>query len=190
MARVAMGAPIERANGPIEPGAAPVGIDEAKTWLRLEACDDDGLVAALIRSATEMCEAFIGQLLIARGCQSVLVATGEWQKLGPTPVRAITSVEGLPADGAAFVLPSDGVTIDIDCNGDGWVRVTRPGAAGRIRISYRAGLAEEANGVPEALRHGVLRLVAHLYATRDDAGERAPPAAVTALWRPWRRMRL
>ena len=38
-------------------------------------------------------------------------------------------------------------------------------------------------------RPRLLRLVAHLFASRDeDGGE--PPAAVTALWRPYRRMRL
>ena len=35
---------------------------------------------------------------------------------------------------------------------------------------------------------GVVLLTAHLFDHRG--GESAPPAAVTALWRPWRRMRL
>ena len=50
-------------------------------------------------------------------------------------------------------------------------------------------MADDENGVPEPIRQGVLRLVAHLFTVRDgDGGE--PPAAVTALWRPYRRMRL
>jgi hypothetical protein len=40
------------------------------------------------------------------------------------------------------------------------------------------------------LRQGVVRLAAHLYAERDGPELGGPPAAVTALWRPWRRMRL
>jgi hypothetical protein len=37
----------------------------------------------------------------------------------------------------------------------------------------------------------VLRLAAHFYTYRTDAGAQAePPAAVAALWRPWRRLRL
>jgi hypothetical protein len=35
----------------------------------------------------------------------------------------------------------------------------------------------------------VLRLVAHLFTSRDGPGG-DPPAAVTALWRPYRRLRL
>lgn len=45
------------------------------------------------------------------------------------------------------------------------------------------------SALPEALRHGVIRLAAHLYRDGDGAAA-APPAAVAALWRPWRRMRL
>jgi hypothetical protein len=50
-------------------------------------------------------------------------------------------------------------------------------------------MADDENGVPEPIRQGVLRLIAHLFTSRDGTdGE--PPAAVTALWRPYRRMRL
>ena len=42
----------------------------------------------------------------------------------------------------------------------------------------------------EPIRQGVIRLAAHLFTHRDAADEGAPPAAVAALWRPWRRMRL
>ena len=69
--------------------------------------------------------------------------------------------------------------------GCGWRQVKE----GRLLVSGTAGLASEPNGVPEPLRQGILRLIAHLFATRDGSGGE-PPAAVTALWRPYRRMRL
>ena len=53
-----------------------------------------------------------------------------------------------------------------------------------MRVGGTAGIALEQNGVPEPIRQGVLRLVAHLFAARDG-GDGAPPAAVTALWRPY-----
>ena len=34
-------------------------------------------------------------------------------------------------------------------------------------------MAEEQNGVPEPIRHGMLRLVAHLFAARDERRRRA-----------------
>ncbi len=48
----------------------------------------------------------------------------------------------------------------------------------------------EACRVPAPLRQGVVRLAGHLHAHRDETDAAGPPAAVTALWRPFRRMRL
>jgi uncharacterized phiE125 gp8 family phage protein len=103
---------------------------------------------------------------------------------------SIGGVEGLPPEGAALAFAAGQYAVDIDASGDGWVRVASPGPANRIRVSYQAGLAGEWSGIPEALRQGVVRLAAHLYADRDGPELGGPPAAVTALWRPWRRMRL
>ena len=65
------------------------------------------------------------------------------------------------------------------------------GTAGRVAICYTAGLAASWTGLPEALRHGVLRLAASQYRVRDNDGlaGTVPPAAVAALWRPWRQIR-
>jgi uncharacterized phiE125 gp8 family phage protein len=115
--------------------------------------------------------------------------TGEWQRLSIRPVRAVTGVTGIPADGPEFTLPVDAYGIDIDRNGDGWVRVGRQGSAGRVRVAYRAGIAADGTGVPDAIRHGIIRLAGEYHASRDGM-EARPPAAVSALWRPWRRMRL
>lgn len=61
---------------------------------------------------------------------------------------------------------------------------------GQRLIGLPEGLAEDWNGIPEPLRQGIIRLVAHLYTHRDDADAGPPPTAVAALWRPWRRLRL
>src|SRR3546814_2145352 len=82
---------------------------------------------------------------------------------------------------------ADNHAIDIDANGDGWVRMSS-GPTTTIRVRYQAGMAADWNGVPEPLRQGIVRLVAHMHLHRD--GDQSPPAAVAALWRPWRRMRL
>lgn len=177
----------------VEEGAAaalPAAIGEAKAYLRIEHEEEDALIAGLLRAATGLCEAFTGQALIARPVRETIPARPEWRRLARTPVRAITGVEGLPAEGSAFALPADAYAIDIDGNGDGWARVIRPGAAGRAIVTYEAGIAADWNGVPEPVRQGVVRLAAHLFTHRDAADGAGPPAAVAALWRPWRRMRL
>ena len=169
---------------------APVSLEEAKALLRIETSDEDALIAGLVRSATDYCEAFTGRALIARDVDEISGAGSGWRRLSLAPVRAITGVTGLPAEGAPFALAADAYAAEMDAADEGWVRVTRPGAAGRVRVAYAAGMAEDWNGVPEALRQGILRLTAHLFTQRDGARDAGPPAAVTALWRPWRRMRL
>lgn len=106
------------------------------------------------------------------------------------PGRAILGVDVLAADGAATALPGDAYEIDVDAAGTGWVRIRSPGEARRVSVRFQAGLAAEWTDLPEPLRHGVVRLAAHLYAHRSGESGAGPPAAVTALWRPWRRIGL
>jgi len=169
--------------------AAPaVSMAEAQAYARVETGEEEALLAGLVRSASALCEAFTGQVLVMREYVETIVASGEWQRLTLTPVRSIDAVAAVAADGSAVALAAADYAVDIDARGDGWVRIV--GAAeGRIRVSGQAGIASEPNGVPEPLRQGILRLVAHLFATRDGGGGE-PPAAVTAMWRPYRRMRL
>jgi uncharacterized phiE125 gp8 family phage protein len=163
-------------------------VDEAKTYLRIEHDDEDALIAALLTSAIRHCEGFVGQLIIRRAVTDRMPVSSAWKRLGVTPVQSITSVTGIPAEGATFALPVGAYALDIDGNGDGWIRVTQPGAAGRVDVAVLAGIASGWGDIPDPLRHGILRLTGHLHANRDGASDTGPPAAVAALWRPWRRM--
>lgn len=174
---------------PIGDAALEGARGEVKAWLRLETMQEDALVDRLVRSAIGFGEGFIGQALIVREEVQRLPATREWQRLKWTPVRAISGVAGVPAEGVVFAMPAGSYAVDIDGNGDGWVRVIEPGAAGRIDVTCSTGVAVDWTGLPEAIRQGAVRLAAHMFAHRDGEGG-APPAAVSALWRPWRRMRI
>jgi uncharacterized phiE125 gp8 family phage protein len=174
------------AMGMAEPA---VSLNEAQAFLRIETGEEEAVVAGLIRSASALCEAFLGQVVIARTFTQVLPARTAWERLALSPIRSISGVEAIDESGTAIPLPSSAYGVDIDSSGDGWVRVTGAVPARRIRVSGTTGMAEDSNAVPEPIRQGVLRLVAHLFASRDAEGG-APPAAVTALWRPYRRTRL
>lgn len=166
-----------------------VTMSEAQAYVRIETGEEEALLAGLIRTASALCEAFVGQTVIARGFATDVPASCKWQRIQPAPVQSIDSVEAVDASGVTTPLLSSNYAVDIDANGDGWVRVIDAGGASRVRVSGTAGLSQDENGVPEPIRQGVLRLVAHLFTARDgDGGE--PPAAVTALWRPYRRLRL
>jgi uncharacterized phiE125 gp8 family phage protein len=166
-----------------------VTLAEAQAYLRLDTGQEEALLAGLIRSASGLCEAFLNQVVIARDFTHEIAGTGAWTRLGITPVREISGIEAVDAAGLAMALPPASFEIDIDASGDGWVRLTNSSVGDRLRVSGRAGMADDANGVAEPIRQGVLRLVAHLFTARDGEGGE-PPAAVTALWRPYRRMRL
>ncbi len=165
----------------LPPSVAPVSVDEAKAFLRLEHGHEDAVLAGFVRAATALAEAFTGQWLMARDFTESLAATGGWQRLGVAPVTAITgaTLAGMP-------LASGLYEIDIDADGSGWVRLLAGDATQKAVVSGRAGLSESWNGVPEPLRAGIVRMAAHLFSHRDEPEAAALPAAVTALWRPYR----
>jgi uncharacterized phiE125 gp8 family phage protein len=171
-----------------KPGGALVPLEQVKALLRICGSEEDALLVGMVRTAEALCEAFIGRALIAREVEEALPARREWTRLALAPVRAILEVAALFEEGAASPLPVDAYAIDIDASGDGWVRVVE--ASGRVRVRYTAGQAADWNGIAEPLREGIARMAAHLYAHREGGEAAAVPAAVTALWRPWRRMRI
>lgn len=172
---------------PIAPGAGALA--EIKAYLRIGHTEEDELLERLLGSATVLCEQFTAQAILVRGFVETLPASHAWTPLGQLPVRSIDSVERL-GDGAAVPVPADGYALDVDASGSGWVRLTNPASETRMRVGYSAGIAGQWSGVPEPLRQGIVRLAAHLYTHRDTADDSGPPAVVTALWRPYRRMRL
>lgn len=170
----------------VDAGAAEpiVTLAEAQAFARIESGEEEALCAGLLRSASGLCEAFIGQVVIERRFAEQLPASSEWRRLTIGPVRSIDEI--LHQNG---LLATTAYATDIDSHGYGWVRLTDSAVTGTIEVVGRAGMAASQNGVPEPIRQGVLRLVAYLFSARDGEGGEIP-AAVTALWRPYRRMRL
>ncbi len=138
-----------------------------RALLRLEEGNEAALVERVAGVALGLAESFCGQMLVERMVEERLAGGVDWQALSAVPVRAILS---------------DGLG-EIDGDGRGWVR---PSEAALVR--YRAGLADGWAALPPEIAHGVAIMGAHLFDNRDAAA--VPPAAVAALWRPWRRMRL
>ena len=165
-----------------------VTMSEAQAYVRIETGEEEAVLAGLVRTASALCEAFLNQVVIARAFGEELVASAAWQRLSVTPVRVISGVDAIDSAGLATPLSSTSYAVDIDTSGDGWVRILDPTMTGKIRVSGTAGMAVGENDVPEPIRQGVLRLIGYLFTARDGGGG-DPPAAVTALWRPYRRMR-
>ncbi len=173
------------------PVLPPAALAELKQWLGIATTQDDAPLTALLRASLDMCESFTGIVPLAAGCEEVIPAMAGWQSLEAKPVQAITAVQGIPAEGSRFTLPVADYAIDLDADGSGRVMVRNPGAAGRIAVRFTAGLAPNWDLLPDGLRQGIMRLAAHQHREREGSGASPiPPAAIAALWRPWRMVRL
>ena len=172
------------------PPVAAVALAEARDWLGLSTSADDARLAQLLAAATDLAEAHIGQALIARRVTERLPAAGGWRALSTEPVVAIDAMAALGPEGSVALGPAEWA-MDIDRHGTGHVRVLDAGGADRVEVAYAAGLAADWTGVPEAVRHGILRVAADLYRARDAAERPTVPCeSALALWRPWRRATL
>ncbi|WP_240616927.1 hypothetical protein [Sphingorhabdus sp. YGSMI21] len=165
-------------------------IAEVRDFVRIDHQADDAAIDAFLRSAASLCEDFTGQMLIVRSVTDMLPARREWKKLKRLPVQSIVSVEAVGADGIAAAFAVEDYALDIDSDGIGWIRLHRSDGGSRVRVTYNAGLATDWDELPASLRQGIVRMAGYLYANRDGVDAGGPPSAVTALWRPFRRMRI
>lgn len=170
---------------------AGAALDDLKAWLAIGTTREDMALTGLLRAALEMCEGFTGRMPLAAECEELLPGTTCWQSLRTRPVQAITQVEALAATGEREPLDIADHAMELDEDGGARLRLTGQRQVARIAVRFTAGLAPDWASLPDGLRHGVLRLAAHHYREREGPGAvPLPPAAVAALWRPWRRMRL
>lgn len=169
----------------------PSALAELKQWLGISTGHDDALLSALLHTALELCERFTGTMPIACECEEVIDRAIGWQTLATRPVQAITALDGVRPNGTRVALSSSDYAIDLDAGGSGKVLVMNPGDASRVAVRFTAGIAADWPSLPDALRHGVIRLAAHQHRERENSGAGpVPPASVAALWRPFRRLRL
>lgn len=191
----------------------PAALGELKQWLAITTTMDDGPLAELLQVALEICADFTGIIPLQCTCEEIVAphrprhlgADGgyishwrldaPWHKhgnrLSSRPVRAITDVFGISADGTRTELGIAAVGAHVDADGGCSLRLPEPIQFHRYAIRFSAGLADDWEQLPPPLRHGIIRLAAHQHRTRENPGAAPlPPASVTALWLPWRQMRI
>ena len=195
---------------PVLPSEA---LAELKQWLGITTTQDDAELADLLAVAVNVCADFTGVLPLACTVQEMIGLTSDtwpvgtwaepapawrpwsgrpgWQQLASRPVRALLSLAAVAADGTTTALSTPDYFVRIDAEGGCGIRIVNHGGAHRFAVQVTAGLASSWTAMPEAMRHGIIRLAAHQYRNREATGAGPlPPASVSALWLPWRRMRL
>lgn len=169
------------------PAAEPLGLAEAKAFLRLEHDAEDALVASLIAAA---------RLHVEKATRLVLVAQ-RWRldvrpprdgapiRLKPRPVREVEGVRLRARDGTLTVLAP--AAWRFDWASETLTLLAAPVAADMIEIDIAAGYGPPAD-VPESLRLALRRLVADGFARRGGAD--GPPTDVFDLIAPYRELSL
>lgn len=172
---------------PVLPAAA---VDELKAWLAITDMSEDDALEGLLRASIDLCEAFTGRLPLACLCEEVHTLQTGWQAILAEPVRSIEAAEIVAEDGTRMALEPGDYRAEITASAAGRFRILRGGAEGLAALRFTAGIAESWETLPASLRHGIIRCAAHFYHVRDHGEDEARLAAIAALWRGWRRMRL
>lgn len=172
------------AGGDLAPALA-----ELKHWLGITRSADDAQLIALIGAGVEACEAFTGITPLASTIEETHDSSHEWARLATRPITQVTGIELLDADGVRSALGAAEYDLHLAGDGSAQLRLRRGPFVSRVVVTMEAGLAPDWPSLPDGMRHGILRFAAFLHREGEQAtGE--PPAAIAALWRPWRTPRL
>ncbi len=184
------------------PAAEPVSVSEAKAHLRIDGSAEDILVASLIVTSRLHVEAALGLALITQGWKLTLDAwpAADGARRGEVrfplrPIQTVTSVTVRAADGTPAVVPNTEYLLDGQAlhprlipRAGRWPAPGQP--ANGIEIAFAAGIGEDAEDVPQPIRHAILLLVAHWYEHRDPievgAADMMIPGAVSDLLAAYR----
>ncbi len=162
-------------------------VDDARAFCRIDGDGENAVLSASVAAALEACEGYIGMPPMVRGYRERLPMRGIWARLARSPVRAIAAVRAVDNGVVGVALVQGTYQAEIDTCDRGRVRVIVPPGAPEIEVTYSAGLATDWASCPGSLRFGVLHHVAAAMAARDG---RDLPERATALWRPYRAMKL
>ena len=163
---------------------------ELKHWLAISRSDDDAALTRLLETSVTICEAFTGQSPLRQTVEEIVPITADWQELASRPVQALVAAATIAEDGTRTAITAPDYVIELHAAGSACVRFTQPLAGRAVALRLNVGIAADWAALPPPLAQGIIRLAAHHYRDRDTKGSAVPPAAVTALWRPWRQVRL
>lgn len=168
---------------------------ELKDWLGISRPQDDTMLANLLTTSLAMCEAYTGQTPLQQTIEERLpTRSGRYHILSRPFDRALT-VEIIGQNGSRSPLAQDSYEVEMEAPGNACFTLKSDFEGQAIAVTARVGIATTWQTIPSALRQGLIRLAAFHYQDRvrpSASGKdlMPPPASVTALWRPWRDVRL
>lgn len=173
---------------PPAPGAAALA--ELKHWLAITRPDEDQTLVRLLDASLTICEAFTGKTPLRQTVEEIVPLTGCWQELVSRPVRVVTAAAVVAADGTRVPVTNLAEALEWRISGSACIRTRQPLDGDSLAVQLDVGIATDWTGLPPPLRQGIIRLAAHHFRDREGKASATPPASVTALWRPWREVRI
>ena len=193
----------------------PLTYAEIRDYLRLDEGVDETLLITLVKMATQYVEKCTGRALINRtitlfidGIDEVDVALYEGTRVGPdlsirkryielptTPVSSVSSISSFGDDDTESTYASTKYYVDTVReparvylrDGEAWPTSLR--VANGLKIVYVAGYGANRSDIPEAIRLGILNIIAFNYEHRGDfEGVLRQPAMVQSLLQPYRKL--
>ena len=166
-------------------------LDELKNWLGISRPSEDPLLINLLGASLSLCEAYTGQTPLEQIVEERISPKSGQSALTTRPVQALLAVEVIATDGTRSALSDEDYDFELDASHTACLKLKRQPNAQSVAVTLRAGLAPDWSSLPPALKQGAIRLAAFHYRDRDAPSRgAAPPASVTALWRPWRALRV
>lgn len=157
------------------PAEEPVTLAEIKAQLSVTLDLDDALLTRKGKAARQYVEGFIGGPLIATTYDGFLDAFPRREIAIPIgPLLSVASIAYADPTGAEQTL--SGIAYRVDTIGGRIILDAAPetqAIPNAVRVRFTAGLAEDAEGVPEPLREAILQLAAWWYEQRETAAETA-----------------
>lgn len=171
------------------PTREPVSLAEARAHCRVDANDEDGLIAGYLLAARQHVETYTRRALLTQTWDQSADDLGSEIVLLRPPVQSVTSVKYLDSAGVEQTLaPSQyrlvkrgtGEFVVVPAYGVTWPAVQAVESA--VTVRFVAGYLPEA--VPEPLRQAILLLVGHWYEHREAVDARGSAAEVPMAFDP------
>lgn len=161
----------------VAPALLPVSLDEAKAHLRVDTTDEDALISRLIGAATSYLDGYtgiLGRALITQTWRADFGYFDDW-RIPVGDVIALSSVTHYDAVNVQQTLATSVYQLLRDGLGPYLalkVSQSWPSYYSRddaVSVTWTAGYGPAASNVPEAIRHGILMMVADFYRNRESA---------------------
>jgi len=159
------------------PTVLAVSLEEAKVQCRAEGADEDALITAYIKAATEWAEHKTGRALLPQTWELTLDAFPEAFELPRPPVVSVTSLTYWDAAGVQQQLDNSGYVLDnaddfgpayvVPAYGTSWP-ATRS-QLNAVALRYVAGYPDAAS-VPEGIRDWIKLQVGAMFKHREAEG--------------------